>query len=162
MAVQGPNNATALTGTSGSMEIVAWGQGHQYSPTGPAVFQGIIPVFFRPKGLSSGDLYYQRSKSSYGTIPRSQFLSTRTSGVNCNGIVDDTAVLQKAINVAFFSGQIVFFDAGTYRVTKLLYVPRNSKLVGESYSVIISSRPLFADVNQSEACGTGRAAWRVR
>lgn len=146
-AVQGPNNSTALAGTSGSMKVAAWGQGHQYSPTGPASFQGTVPEFFRPKGLSSGDVYYQRFKPSYATMPVSQFLSTRTFGAKGNGIADDTAALQKAINAAFLSGQIVFFDAGTYRVTNTLYVPRTSKLVGESYSVIMSSGPYFADIN---------------
>ena len=138
-AVQGPNNATALAGTSGSMEVAAWGQGHQYSPTGPASFQGTIPEFFRPKGLSSGNAYYQRSKPSYAKIPVSQFLSTRTFEAKGNGIADDTAAVQKAINAASLSGKIVFFDAGTYRVTKTVQVPRNSKLVGESYSVIMST-----------------------
>ncbi len=145
-AVQGPKNATALAGTSGSLRVAAWGQGHQYSPTGPASFQGIIPEFFRPKGLSAGDVYYQRSKPSYAAIPVSQFSSTRAAGAKGNGIADDTAALQKAINAASISGQIVFFDAGTYRVTKTLYVPRNSKLIGESYSVIMSSGPFFAKI----------------
>ena len=145
-AIQGPNNSTALAGTSGSMKVAAWGQGHQYSPTGPASFKGIIPEFVRPKGLSSGDVYYQRSKPSYATIPVSKFLSTRTSGAKGNGVADDTAALQKTINAASLSGQIVFFDAGTYRVTNTLYVPRNSKLIGESYSVIMSSGKSFADI----------------
>lgn len=145
-AVRGPKNTTALAGTSGSMEVAAWGQGHQYSPTGPASFQGTIPEFFRPKGLSSGDVYYQRSKPNYATMPMSQFLSTRTFGAKGNGVADDTAALQKTINAASLSGKLVFFDAGTYRVTNTLYVPRNSKLIGESYSVIMSSGTFFADM----------------
>ena len=47
-AVQGPKNSTALAGTSGSKRVAAWGQGHQYTPTGPASFQGVIPEFIRP------------------------------------------------------------------------------------------------------------------
>ena len=148
VAVQGPNNTTALAGTMDSMQVGAWGQGHQYSPTGPASFQGIIPRFFRPRSLTAGKAYYQRSKPSYATIPVSQFSSTRTAGAKGDGIADDTAALQKAINAASLSGQIVFFDAGTYRVTTTLYVPQNSKLVGESYSVIMSSGPFFANINQ--------------
>ena len=146
-AVQGPKNVTALAGTSGSMEVAAWGQGHEYNPTGPASFQGVIPEFSRPKGLSAGKVYYQRSKPSYASTPVSKFLSTRTLGAKGNGVADDTAALQKAINAASVSGQIVFFDAGTYRITKTLYVPRNSKLVGESYSVVMSSGPFFANMD---------------
>ena len=143
-AVQGPKNATALAGTSGSMKVAAWGQGHEYTPTGPSSFQGFIPGFPRSNGLSVGNVYYERSKPSYATVPVSQFLSTRTTGAKGDGIADDTAALQKAINTASLSGQIVFFDAGTYRITKTLYVPRGSKLVGESFSVIMSSGPFFA------------------
>ena len=146
-AVQGPKNATALAGTSGSIKIAAWGQGHQYTPTGPASFQGIIPGFPRPNGLSTGNVYYQRSKPSYATMPVSHFLSTRTLGAKGDGITDDTAALQKAINAASLSGQILFFDAGTYRITKTLHVPRSSKMVGESYPVIMSSGPFFAKMN---------------
>ena len=146
-AVQGPKNATALAGTSDSMKVAAWGQGHQYTPTGPASFQGIIPGFPRPNDLSAGNVYYQRSKPSYATVPVSQFLSTRTLGAKGDGITDDTAALQKAINAASLGGQILFFDAGTYRITKTLHVPRSSKLVGESYPVIMSSGPFFAKMN---------------
>ena len=146
-AVQGPKNATALAGTSGSMKIAAWGQGHQYTPTGPSSFQGIIPGFPRPKGLSAGNVYYQRSKPSYATVPVSQFLSTRSLGAKGDGITDDTTALQHAINAASLSGQILFFDAGTYRITKTLQVPGSLKMVGESYPVIMSSGPFFAKMN---------------
>ena len=146
-AVQGPKNATALAGTSGSMKIAAWGQGHQYTPTGPSSFQGIIPGFPRPKGLSAGNVYYQRSKPSYATVPVSQFLSTRSLGAKGDGITDDTNTLQHAINAASLSGQILFFDAGTYRITKTLHVPGSLKMVGESYPVIMSSGPFFAKMD---------------
>lgn len=146
-ALQGPKNATALAGTSGSMKVTAWGQGHQDTSTGPASFQGTIPGFSRPKGLIAGNVYYQRSKPNYATVPVSQFSSTRTAGAIGNGIADDTIALQQAINAASLSGKILFFDAGTYRVIKTLYVPRNSKIVGESYSVIMSSGPFFASIH---------------
>lgn len=93
-AVQGPKNATALAGTLGSMKVTAWGQGHQYTPTGPASFQGSIPGFSRPKGLIAGNVYYQRSKPNYATVPVSQFSSTRTAGAIGNGIADDAIALQ--------------------------------------------------------------------
>ena len=60
-------------------------------------------------------------------MPVSQFLSTRTFGDKGNGIADDTAALQKAINAASLSGKIIFFGAGTYRATKTVNAPRNLK-----------------------------------
>ena len=44
-------------------------------------------------------------------------------------------------------GKIVFFDAGTYRVTNTLYFPGGSKIVGESYPVIMSSGSSFSNIN---------------
>jgi hypothetical protein len=55
--------------------------------------------------------------------------------------------LQRIILFAALTGKIVFFDAGTYKVTSTLYIPQNSKLVGESYSVIMSSGNFFANIN---------------
>lgn len=40
----------------------------------------------------------------------------------------------------------MFFDAGTYKVTSTLTIPPGSKVVGETYSVIMSSGSYFADM----------------
>ena len=51
------------------------------------------------------------------------------------------------------------FDAGTYRVTRTLYVPPGSRLVGESYSVIMSSGAFFSDMTQPQpVVQVGRAS----
>ena len=42
-------------------------------------------------------------------------------------------------------------DAGTYLVTKTLYVPPGARIVGESYSVIMSSGAYFNDVKNPKA-----------
>ena len=54
--------------------------------------------------------------------------------------------MQRALLLAAAQGKVCFFDAGTYRVTRTLYVPPGSRLVGESYSVIMSSGAFFADM----------------
>ena len=149
VAVLGPNG-TALAGTTGTTTIVAWGEGHSYTPNGPVDFEGPIAPFSRPAVLLEGSKYYERSKPQYATTPVSQFLSTRSGGAAGNGVTDDTAALQSTILAAAASGKIVFFDAGTYKVTSTLYIPPGSKLVGESYSVIMSSGNYFADMNQPQ------------
>jgi glucan 1,3-beta-glucosidase len=58
--------------------------------------------------------------------------------------------LQAVINSAAAAGKIVFFDAGTYRVTSTLQVPPGSKLVGEAYSVIMSSGSFFNNINNPQ------------
>jgi hypothetical protein len=147
VAVQGPANATALAGTAGALTISAWGQGHYYTPNGPVLFEGPIKPNSRPASLISGSGFYQRSKPQYENVPVSQLLSARSAGASGDGVTDDTAALQNAISSAAASNKIFFFDAGTYKVTSTLTVPGNSKIVGESYSVIMGSGAYFSNLN---------------
>lgn len=146
IAVTGPNG-TVLSGTTGSTTITAWGEGHEYVPTGPTNFEGPIAPNSRPGSLLGSDgRYYERSKPQYGTLPLQQFLSARDAGAKGDGVTDDTATLNRAIQEAAAAGKVFFVDAGTYRVTNTIYVPQNSKIVGESYSVIMSSGSYFNDI----------------
>jgi glucan 1,3-beta-glucosidase len=139
------NGNTALTG--GSLTIAGWGQGHKYTPTGPTFFEGTITPNNRPGSLLSGGNYYTRSKPQYNDLDVSQFVSARTSGAKGDGNTDDTAALQSAINSAASGGKVLFFDAGTYKITNTLNIPPGSKLVGEAYSVIMSSGNAFSDMS---------------
>jgi glucan 1,3-beta-glucosidase len=151
VAIQGPNGVTYLAGTTGSMTIPAWGQGHSYTPKGPNNFQGPIQPFPRPGSLLVGaGRFYARSKPQYATTPVSQFSSVRDGGAKGDGITDDTAALNKVISSAAESGKIVFFDAGTYKVTSTINVPAGSKIVGESYSVIMGSGAFFSDMKKPQ------------
>jgi glucan 1,3-beta-glucosidase len=142
------NGATVLAGSTGSMNIAGWGEGHKYTPTGgPLNFQGAFTPNSRPGSLLSGSSYYVRPKPQYNNLPTTSFQSVRSAGATGNGVTDDTTALQNAINSATSSGKVVFFDAGTYRVTKTLSIPPGAKLVGESYSVIMSSGSYFNDMN---------------
>jgi glucan 1,3-beta-glucosidase len=145
------NGATDLAGTTGSMTIAGWGEGHKYTPTGgPVSFQGAFTPNSRPSSLLSGSRYYVRSKPQYNDLPATSFKSVRSAGATGNGHTDDTNALQNVINSATASGNIVFFDAGTYLVTKTLTIPPGAKLVGESYSVIMSSGSFFNNMNSPQ------------
>ena len=137
------NNSTVLSGTTGTTTIAAWGEGHEYTPTGPKSFQGTFTPNSRPASLLSGTNYYVRSKPQYNTLPASSFYSARSAGAKGDGVTDDTLALQNCINRATSLGQLVFFDAGTYKVTSTLLIPAGAKLVGEGYSVIMSSGSFF-------------------
>ena len=142
---------TALEGTTGTTTIAAWGQGHSYTPNGPNFFQGPITPFNRPSSLlEAGGKFYERSKPQYQANPVSQFASVRSGGATGNGVTDDTAALQRTITSAAEQNKIVFFDFGVYKVTSTLYIPHNSKIVGESYSVILSSGNFFANMNSPQ------------
>lgn len=162
--VQGAGNITVLSGVD---EVSAWGQGHSYTPNGPNVFQGTITPNDRPAGLITADgSYYQRSKPQYEGLPLSNFVSARTLGATGNGQTDDTAALQNAINTANTQGKILFVDHGDYLVTSTITIPAGSKIVGESYSVILSSGSFFNDISNpqpvvqiGEAGDVGTVEW---
>ena len=149
IAVQGPTGV-ALAGTMGASTIAAWGEGHSYTPAGRTNFEGSIAANIRPASLVFGSKYYERSKSQYANLLTASFLSVRSAGAVGDGVTDDTAALQQAIMTAVAQGQVVFFDAGTYKVTSTLYMPANSKWVGESFSVLMASGSFFSYVNSPQ------------
>lgn len=118
-AVQGPNGASLLAGTSGTTTIAAWGQGHSYTPNGPNTFQGPISANNRPAGLLSGSQYYARSKPQYETLAVSSFISARSAGAKGDGRTDDTTALQNAINNAKSQNKVLYLDHGDYVVTNV-------------------------------------------
>jgi glucan 1,3-beta-glucosidase len=139
VAIQLTGGSTVLAGSTGSTTIAAWGEGNKYGPTGPTSLEGPFTGNSRPGSLLSGGKYYVRSKPQYNTLAASSFSSVRSAGATGNGVTDDTTALQNIINSATAAGNVVFFDAGTYLVTKTLTIPPGAKLVGESYSVISKS-----------------------
>lgn len=149
VAVQGPTG-TVLSGSSGSTTVTAWGQGHQYTPSGPTTFQGPLTAAQRPSGLvgSGSTRYYTKSKPQYESLPATSFLSIRKAGATGYGSVDDTLAIQSALIQAAALGLIVFFDFGIYRISDTLYVPPGSRVVGESYPVILASGNLWSNIQK--------------
>jgi glucan 1,3-beta-glucosidase len=148
VAVQSSSSgAVVLAG--GTLTIPSWGQGHKYTPSGPVSFQGGFSALSRPGPLLApgSSSYYTRSKPQYESQPVSAFVSARSAGATGNGVTDDTAALQAAINSATAAGQIVFLDAGTYVITQTLFVPPGARLVGEPLAaVLLASGSFFSDM----------------
>ena len=153
VAVQlGTTKATILAGTTGTTTIAGWGSGNSYTPNGgPTTTQGSFTPPTRPSSLVSGGKYYQQSKPQYNNLPVTSFKSVRSGGAHGDGVTDDTVAIQNVITMAAAAGNVVFFDAGTYKVTNTIFVPAGSKIVGESYSVIMSSGSFFSNVNAPQA-----------
>ena len=147
IAVQGPSS-TVLAGSSGTMTISAWGQGHKYTPSGPTNFQGSFSAPSRPSALlaSGSSNYYTKTKPQYTASPTSSFVSIRSAGAKGDGSTDDTSAIQSALTSAASSGKIVFFDQGTYKVTNTIYIPPGSRIVGEAYPVIMASGSVFSSI----------------
>lgn len=151
VAVQGPNNAVYLAGTTGKTTVAGWQTGNAYTPNGPKTTQGSVVPPTRPTSLVVNGKYYERSKPQYNNLPVSSFSSVRAGGAKGDGMTDDTTALQNVINSAVSAGKVVFVDAGTYKVTKTIFIPKGSKIVGESYSVIMSAGSFFADIKNPKA-----------
>lgn len=147
VAIEGPGNTVLLEGSEGLSVISGWGQGHSYTPEGPTTFQGQIQPDARPASLLQNDgKYYERSKPQYEKLRLSSFISARDFGATGNGVTDDTAALQEAIIVAAASNKVLYVDHGDYVVTRTLYIPGGSRIVGETYSVILSQGSFFNDM----------------
>ncbi|KAL8946565.1 MAG: hypothetical protein Q9222_007057, partial [Ikaeria aurantiellina] len=151
-AIQGAGNTTLLPGTTpgGSLSIQTWAQGHSYTPDGPTSIAGPISPLTRSPLLLDGDKFYERSKPQYADIPATRFLSARTAGAKGDGMTDDHGALQALLLKAASTGCIVFIDSGVYRITQTLYIPPESKIVGEAYPVIMSSGLFFANMQNPQ------------
>ncbi|KAK8856145.1 Exo-beta-1-3-glucanae [Apiospora arundinis] len=148
VAIEGPSGVTLLDGTSGAKRIAAWGQGSQYTSAGKRdLVQGQITPNSRPASLTSGADYYQRSMPKYEDLPISHFVIARAEGATGDGHTDDTEALQAAINKAAKKGKVLLVNAGYYKVTKTLYVPAGSKIIGEALPVIMSSGSYFNNMH---------------
>ncbi|KAH8667356.1 pectate lyase superfamily protein-domain-containing protein [Tricladium varicosporioides] len=136
--IEGPDS-TLIQG--GTVLLAGWGQGHQYTPRGPTNFQGTFQPFIRPQSLVGdgivGNSYYHRSKPQYANEPVSSFLSIRSFNGKGDGVSDDTVALNALFRTAAANNKIAFIDAGTYIVTSSIYIPKDSRVVGEAYPVIM-------------------------
>lgn len=61
-----------------------------------------------------------------------QYVSVKDFGAVGNGVADDTAAIQAAINSAVTLNNSVYFPSGTYQITSTISLPNNIALVGET------------------------------
>lgn len=140
---------TVLAGKKhGSMNISGWGEGNKYVPNGPTRFEGKIQSFPRSESLSPDGTFYSRSKPQYEDCPLSEFVSVRSAGAKGDGVTDDTAALNAIFQSAAVANKIVYIDSGVYRTTSTVYVPPGSRILGESYPIIMGSGPAFTNIIQ--------------
>lgn len=147
VAIRGPEGTRV-----GSTSLIAgYIEGNAYTPSGPNRVQQSLTPNARPSTLLQGDgKYYQRSKPQYESLPSSSILSARTAGAKGDGWTDDTRALQAAINTAQSQNKVLYLDHGNYLVTDTIYIPCGSKIVGESYPVIMSSGAFFNDMSHPQ------------
>ncbi len=82
VAVSGASSTTLVEGTTGSITIATYGQGHAYTAQETQYDLGgpFTPTYTRSPSLTAGTDYYYRSKPQYAQYPVSSFVSVRTAG----------------------------------------------------------------------------------
>lgn len=149
-AVADPARGNVL---GGNARISSWAQGKRYTATssGSSIsgsrVREALPAASKPGSLlNAAGAIYERSKPQYEQYPASAFVSVKSNGAKGDGRTDDTAAIQGVLNrVAGNSNQIVYFDHGAYVVSSTIRVPKNIKITGEMWPLILASGSAFQD-----------------
>ncbi|KAL7270162.1 hypothetical protein RUND412_007140 [Rhizina undulata] len=154
-AVANPSGDTILAG--GTTTIDLWGQGHTYSSSNTvdtAVQGNLVRAFAKPTALldtSNPSKIFERSRPQYEDLTVSSFVSVKANGAMGDGSTDDTAAIQAIFNTYGGTDKIIYFDHGVYVVTSTVVVPKNTRIVGEVWAVIMASgSSAFKDVNNPQ------------
>lgn len=138
------NVGTGATLLAGNANIASWIQGRVYNGAdGGNAVQGAQTAINKPAALldASGKVV-TRSKPQYEDVPASQFISVKKNGAVGDGVTDDSDAIQAIFNNAQ-PGQIVYFDHGAYVITKTIKVPKNIKITGEIWPLIMAGGDSF-------------------
>jgi glucan 1,3-beta-glucosidase len=114
------------------------------SPKSRSRGQQVLTGPSKPASLLSGNKVFERSKPQYENVPVSSFISVKSRGAKGDGVTDDTAAIQKVLDSAT-ADQIVYFDHGAYVITNTVNVPKNIKITGEIWPLIMASGTAFSD-----------------
>ncbi|GAW06330.1 glycoside hydrolase family 55 protein [Lentinula edodes] len=136
-----------LAGTSGSMNIAAWGQGNVYKGSSPSFeyMQGNIEIPRISESLLDGDgRIFSKGRPQYEDYSLDQIVSAKDNGAKGDGKTDDTKALQTLLNESA-NRKIIFLDAGVYLITTTLLIPAGTRLTGEVWSTISATGSYFAN-----------------
>ena len=139
------NAASKATILAGNAKISSWVQGRGYTTGSGGVIQGTQAAVTKPSTLldSAGNVF-TRSKPQYETVPVSSFKSAKSAGAKGDGVTDDTAAIQALFNSAGAS-DVVYFDHGAYVITSTVKVPKNIRITGEIWPLIMAKGSAFSD-----------------
>lgn len=96
--------------------------------------------------LNSAGTVFTRSKPLYESLPASSFVSAKAFGLKGDGSTDDTAKMQEFLN-SVTTDQVAYFDHGAYIVTDTIKVPKDIKITGEIWPMIMAKGSNFADMS---------------
>ena len=98
----------------------------------------------KPKGLLNNGAVFERSKPLYTDVEASNFVSVKAAGAKGDGTTDDTEAIQKIFD-SWKDGQVIYFDHGAYVITSTIKVPKNIRITGEIWPMLMAHGEKFAD-----------------
>ncbi|KAI0408599.1 glycoside hydrolase family 55 protein [Xylaria palmicola] len=141
----------AMDGSSlleGNKVIDGWVQGKDYSSgKGQAIQKSQSQVKIPDVLLAGNGKVFTRTKPQYETVASSRFLSVKSAGAKGDGKTDDTAAIQKVFDSAK-DGDVVYFDHGAYIVSDTVHVPKNIKITGEMWPLLMATGTKFMDASK--------------
>lgn len=139
-------------------KIVSYAQGSGFTNSDKSTSQNGSAALletgpYKPKSLlAPDDKIYGRSKPQYENVPLANFLSAKANGCAGDGETDDTAAVQAFLEkVAAQDGAIAYFDHGAYLVSDTIAVPKNIKMTGEIWPLIVADGKGFNDSQNPKA-----------
>ncbi|KAI2636425.1 glycoside hydrolase family 55 protein [Hypomontagnella submonticulosa] len=142
-AIQYAKDKTTVV--QGNQKIVGFAQGRQYTGTNGKAVQTDKESVRKPKALldDAGNIF-TRGKPQYESVPSSKFISVRTAGAAGDGKSDDTAAIQEVFNNAK-EGDVVYFDHGAYLISDTVKIPKNIKITGEMWPLLMATGKKFTN-----------------
>ncbi|OTB06764.1 glycoside hydrolase family 55 protein [Hypoxylon sp. CI-4A] len=132
----------------GNQKVAGFAQGRQYTGSSGKAIQTAKQSIHRPDVLQGDDgKIFTRVKPQYENVPASNFISVKSSGAKGDGKTDDTAAIQKVLDNAK-EGDVVYFDHGAYLISDTVKIPKNIKITGEMWPLLMATGKKFADQNK--------------
>ncbi|KPM38241.1 Glucan 1,3-beta-glucosidase [Neonectria ditissima] len=150
------NAGTEATILAGNAKIESWIQGRTYVDGNGQAVQDTQSAPKKPTVLLDGNgNVVTKSKPQYNNVDASKFISVKAKGAKGDGATDDTAAIQ-AVFDGIATDEIVYFDHGAYVITDTVKVPKNIKIVGEIWALIMAG----GDKNFKDQANP-KAVWQI-
>lgn len=114
------------------------------APVSSARTQSTLKTASKPASLLKGGAIFERSKPLYEDVAASSFVSVKSAGAKGDGTTDDTEAIQKIFD-SYKDGQVIYFDHGAYVITSTIKVPKDIKITGEIWPMLMAHGKKFAD-----------------
>ncbi|KAI9803893.1 MAG: hypothetical protein M1825_001773 [Sarcosagium campestre] len=141
----------------GNTRVSSWIQGRAYSTNGnytstnASVIDGTrlqaqqAPPQKPGRLLDASGAFFAKSRPQYETVPVERFASVKEAGAKGNGVDDDTSKIQDFLNRCAAEDKIAYFDHGAYIVSDTINVPKNVRITGEMWPLIMAKGSAFQD-----------------